>query len=63
MSKIELNFTSVSRGTQKQWEFIWSIEQMLGIKYDGEDDFEEISQWIDDYSDEYYHKLSISGGY
>ncbi|MCU7521961.1 MAG: hypothetical protein HF312_17230 [Ignavibacteria bacterium] len=61
MPKIEIDMTNVGRASQKMWELVWNIEDVLGISYSGPDDFKRVSEWIDEHNEEYYHELGKGG--
>lgn len=51
--KISVDMTRVGEPTQKMWEYVWKIEQLLNVKYDGPEEFKAVSEWIDEHNDEY----------
>lgn len=57
--KIEVDMTRVGEPTQKMWEYVYSIESALNIKYDGPEEFKAVSKWIDDHKDEYEWALEF----
>ncbi len=46
--KIDLDMRKVGEPTQKMWELIWKMEEVLKIKYEGPEEFKDASQWIND---------------
>lgn len=59
--KIEVNMAGVGEPTQPMWEFIWKIEKVLGITYDGPEEFKAASDWISEHADEYFFACVING--
>lgn len=51
--KIEVDMTRVGEPTQRMWEYVWKIEEVLGIKYNGPEEFKAVSKWIDEHSKAY----------